>query len=147
PYNRGLPSTGRLLGLHWPEGPGRRFEVGFEVGDEVTPFYDPMIAKIIVWDEDRPRAIRKMLRVLDETVIFGVRTNIPYLKAILAHPEFVSGKMTTQFIHTHFPEGLEPRALSKLEEEFAARALPLVRNGAAVDSSAPVSGIRDPWRE
>lgn len=145
-YNRGLPSTGRLVGVHWPEGPGRRFEVGFEAGDEITPFYDPMIAKIIVWDEDRPRAIRKMLRVLDETVIFGVRTNIPYLKAILAHPEFLSGKMTTQFIQTHFPDGLEPRALSELEKAFAAKALPLVRNGGS-DSATPVSAIRDPWRE
>ncbi len=148
PYNRGLPSTGRLIGMHWPEGPGRRFEVGFEAGDEITPFYDPMIAKIIVWDEDRPRAIRKMLRVLDETIIFGVRTNIPYLKAILSHPEFVSGTMTTQFIQTYFPEGLEPRELSDFEKTFAAKALPLVRHGQAVDSgSAPSSGVKDPWRE
>jgi len=148
PYNRGLPSTGRLIGMHWPEGPGRRFEVGFEAGDEITPFYDPMIAKIIVWDEDRPRAIRKMLRVLDETIIFGVRTNIPYLKAILSHPEFVSGTMTTQFIQTYFPEGLEPRELSDFEKTFAAKALPLVRHGQAVDSgAAPSSGVKDPWRE
>lgn len=101
PYNRGLPSTGELLGLHWPVGPGRRYEVGFEAGDEVTAYYDPMIAKVIVWDEDRPRAIRKMVRTLEDSVIFGVKANLPYLKAILTHPEFLDGSMTTQFISQH----------------------------------------------
>lgn len=129
-YNRGLPSTGELLGLHWPEGPGRRFEVGFEAGDEVTAYYDPMIAKVIVWDEDRPRAIRKMLKVLDDSVIFGVKANLPYLKAILSHPEFVDGSMTTQFIQQHFPEGLEALEASPLREKFAEAARQLVAGGA-----------------
>jgi acetyl-CoA carboxylase biotin carboxylase subunit len=141
PYNRGLPSTGRLVGLHWPEGPGRRFEVGFESGDEVTAFYDPMIAKIIVWDEDRPRAIRKMLQVIDESIIFGVRGNLPYLKAILEHPEFVSGSMTTQFIQTHFPEGLQPRALTPMERAFASLALPHAMSGLSSGSGATRAGL------
>ncbi|MES2965671.1 MAG: biotin carboxylase N-terminal domain-containing protein [Bdellovibrionota bacterium] len=123
PFNRGLPSTGELLGLHWPEGPGRRFEVGFEAGDEITPFYDPMLAKIIVWDEDRPRAIRKMVKTIDDSIIFGVRANLPYLKAILTHPEFVEGIMTTQFIQSHFPEGLTPRGLTDPQTEFGKRAM------------------------
>ncbi len=118
-YNRGLPSTGKLGSLIWPEGPGRRFEVGFESGDVITPFYDPMIAKAIVWDESRPRAIRKMLTVLEETVIFGLKCNIPYLQKILSHPEFVSGTMTTQFIQKNFPEGLENPGLSEVEKAFA----------------------------
>ncbi len=130
PYNRGLPSTGELLGLHFPEGPGRRYEVGFEAGDEVTSYYDPMIAKVIVWDEDRSRAIRKMLKVLDDSVIFGVKANLPYLKAILSHPEFLDGSMTTQFIQTHFPEGLEPKDLTPLQIQFAERAC--AQSGAAL---------------
>ena len=155
PYNRGLPSTGELLKLHWPEGPGRRYEVGFEEGDEVTSYYDPMIAKVIVWDEDRPRAIRKMLRVLDETVIFGVRANLPYLKAILSHPEFVSGTMTTQFIQKNFPEGLEPRQLSSVQREFAEKLLasgtthsstPGGSGAIGATASASVSPWNNPWR-
>ena len=106
PYQMGIPSTGLLGSCHWPHGPGRRFEVGFEPGDEVTSFYDPMIAKIIVWDESRPRAIRKMKQVLQETVIFGVKTNIPFLIQILDHPEFASGEMTTKFIEKHFSKAL-----------------------------------------
>jgi 3-methylcrotonyl-CoA carboxylase alpha subunit len=149
PFNRGLPSTGELLGLHWPEGPGRRFEVGLEAGDEVTPFYDPMIAKIIVWDEDRLRAIRKMRKVLDETVIFGVRANIPYLKAIIDHPEFIQGTMTTQFVQTHFPEGLAARELTDKQKNFAAKALPLMASAArAAEASSPspaASALFAPW--
>ncbi len=144
-YNRGLPSTGELLGLHWPEGPGRRFEVGFEAGDEVTSYYDPMIAKVIVWDEDRPRAIRKMIKVLDESVIFGVKANLPYLKAILSHPEFVDGTMTTQFIQTHFPEGLEAPELADWQTPFAEFAQ---KHSASVGSSVTSWGtdpLAGPW--
>ncbi len=124
-YNKGIPSTGEILFMHWPEGPGRRFEVGFEAGDEVTPYYDPMIAKVIVWDETRPRAIRKMLRVLDETVVFGVKLNIPYLKAILTHPDFINGSMNTQFINKFFPNGIEPREPTLNEKMFLEKAFAL----------------------
>jgi len=145
-YNRGLPSTGELLGLHWPEGPGRRYEVGFEAGDEVTAYYDPMIAKVIVWDEDRPRAIRKMLRTLDDSVIFGVKTNLPYLKAILSHPDFVEGTMTTQFISKYFPEGLESQEPTEEMTQFAQAAMKMVDAGSA---GAVGSGrtIETPWAQ
>lgn len=119
PYRGGMPSTGKLGAMHFPEGPGRRFEVGFEEGDEITPYYDPMVAKIIVWDESRPRAIRKMLRTLDETFVFGVRLNIPYLKAILSNPEFVDGTMTTQFISKYLSQGLPAQKLTDEQEQFA----------------------------
>jgi len=107
PYMNGIPSTGLLGSVHWPEGPRRRFEFGFEKGDTITSFYDPMIAKVIVWDESRPRAIEKMIRVLKDSTVFGVHTNIPYLIAILSHDEFIQGTMTTRFIEKYFSEGLK----------------------------------------
>ena len=107
PYQQGVPSTGLIGGMYWPQGPGRRFDFGVESGDEVTPFYDSMIAKVIVWDETRIRALQKMRKTLQETVIFGVKTNIPYLLAILEHSDFVNGEMTTQFINKYFPQGLK----------------------------------------
>lgn len=113
PYQAGMPSTGKLGLVHWPEGPRRRFEYGFESGDMITPHYDPMIAKVIVWDETRRRAIDKMLRTLKDSTVFGVYTNIPYLIEILNHDEFRSGKMTTRFIETHFADGL----VSKINED------------------------------
>jgi acetyl/propionyl-CoA carboxylase alpha subunit len=119
PYLGGVPSTGLIGFSHWPEGPGRRFEYGFEAGDEVTSYYDSMIAKVIVWDESRPRAIEKMKQVLSETIIFGVYTNIPFLQKILSHPEFVSGKMTTKFIEKYFSEPIaKPEASAELKDLF-----------------------------
>lgn len=116
PYQGGVPSTGKLGKVIFPEGPGRRFEFGFEEGDEITSFYDPMIAKVIVWDETRTRAIQKMIRVLKDSVIFGVHTNIPYLIEILSHPEFIQGTMTTRFIENHFANGLsEPKRTPEIE--------------------------------
>lgn len=109
PYQSGMPSTGKLGLVSWPEGPRRRFEYGFEAGDIITPHYDPMIAKVIVWDENRNRAIEKMIRTLKDSIVFGVHTNIPYLIEILDHQEFRSGKMTTKFIETFFADGLKPK--------------------------------------
>jgi acetyl/propionyl-CoA carboxylase alpha subunit len=106
PYLNAMPSTGKLGTIYWPEGPRRRFEYGFESGDVITPHYDPMIAKVIVWDETRPRAIEKMIRVLSDSTVFGVHTNIPYLLEILSHDEFIKGTMTTRFIENYFPEGI-----------------------------------------
>lgn len=113
PTKGGIPSTGKLGTIEWPEGPGRRFEYGFEKDDVITSFYDPMIAKVIVWDENRLRAIEKMVRVLKDSVIFGVKTNIPYLIEILQHPEFVKGTMTTRFIEKYFAD---PIAETKPDE-------------------------------
>jgi 3-methylcrotonyl-CoA carboxylase alpha subunit len=153
PYNRGLPSTGELIGLHWPEAPGRRFEVGFEAGDVVTSFYDPMIAKIIVWDEDRSRAVRKMVKTIEDSIIFGVRANLPYLKAILTHPEFLMGTMTTQFIQRYFPEGLDPKPLTEAQKAFADRAMammnsavPVRESGGMIGVGAPASALSLPWQ-
>lgn len=112
PYNKGMPSLGQIGACLWPYGPGRRFDVGVEAGDVVTSHYDAMIAKVIVWDESRPRAIHKMRQVLRETVIFGVQTNIPLLQEMLSHPEFISGDMTTGFFAAHFSEHLERPTLS-----------------------------------
>lgn len=119
PFQGGIPSTGRLGTIHWPEGPGRRFEYGFEPGDEVTSFYDPMIAKVIVWDETRLRSIQKMKKVLSESVVFGVKTNIPLLQEILSHPEFVDGTMTTHFFGKYFSEALpEPKISEEQQKEY-----------------------------
>ncbi len=118
PYRNSMPSTGKIYALEFPAGPGRRYEVGIEAGDEITSFYDPMIAKLIVRDEDRNSAIQKMRRVLKDSIIFGIHSNIPYLMKILEHLEFVNASMTTRFIETHFPEGLESQGLSAEEESL-----------------------------
>jgi 3-methylcrotonyl-CoA carboxylase alpha subunit len=146
PYRGGIPSTGRLLGVEWPEGPGRRFETGVEAGDEVTPFYDSMIAKVIVWDETRLRAIKKMKATLSESLVLGVHTNIPFLKEMLSHPEFVDGTMTTQFVGTHFPEGLLPRDRTDIQLEFEQRCQGFT-GAAKTTAETSVAGLRSVWFE
>lgn len=118
PYTVGIPSTGEIGFQHWPSGPGRRFDYGYDSGDEVTAYYDSMMAKVIVWDENRPRAIQKMLKTLDDTIIFGVKSNIPLLKQILSHPDFISGEFTTQFMGENFPNGGIEESLSEDESVF-----------------------------
>ncbi len=143
PHKGGIPSTGLLGSCHWPEGPGRRFEVGFEAGDEVTSFYDSMIAKVIVWDESRARAIQKMKRVLRDSIIFGLKTNIPLLIEMLSHPEFVDGTMTTAFVEKNFPKALPARVLTESEIALAQTLWGKVGQS-AVGGSAPAT-VANPW--
>lgn len=119
PYLGGMPSTGLLGTCYFPQGPGRRFDYGFEKGDKITSYYDSMIGKLIVWEENRNKAIDKMLKVLEETIIFGVQTNIPFLKEILNHSEFRAGTMTTQFIENYFAKPLTPINLDDNEKKIA----------------------------
>ena len=100
-----LPSTGTLVHLRLPqEGPHVRVDTGVREGDTVTPFYDPMIAKVIVHDRDRISAMRRMAALMGETEVVGVTTNAALLKALCSHPAFVGGEVDTGFIERHRDE-------------------------------------------
>lgn len=144
PFMGGVPSTGLLGTVQWPEGPGRRYEYGFDEGDTITPFYDPMIAKVIVWDETRARAIQKTIRVLKDSVVFGVHTNIPYLIEILSHKEFVNGTMTTRFIETYFADALKEPELTEVDKQIAAQAVLQLKSPAA-SGGATEAAVASPW--
>ena len=79
------PAPGRILSYREPAGPGVRVDSGVEAGSEVTPMYDPMVAKLIVWDSDREQSTRRMLRALGEYEIGGLTTLIPFHRALLAN--------------------------------------------------------------
>jgi acetyl-CoA carboxylase biotin carboxylase subunit len=97
-----LPSTGKLLRLIEPRGPGIRVDSGVESGGEVTHYYDPLLAKLIVHAEDRESSIRRMHAALQNYVVHGVVTNIDFLQGILDHPDFVDGKVTTSWVEDLF---------------------------------------------
>ncbi len=98
PANGFLPSTGRITYLKAPAGPGIRWDSGVETGDEVTLFYDSMLAKLIVHGASRSDAIARMERALAELVITGVATNQPFHLRLLADPDFRAGRIDIQFL-------------------------------------------------
>ncbi len=97
-----LPSIGPILQWITPEGPGVRVDSGVTHGSQVSPFYDPMLAKLIISGENRSEVIDRAKAALREFHVLGVRTNIEYLLAILNHPEFVLGNLTIRFLDEHF---------------------------------------------
>jgi acetyl-CoA carboxylase biotin carboxylase subunit len=98
PANGFLPSTGKLLQFIEPRGPGIRVDAGYAAGNEVTHFYDPLLAKLIVHGESRELAIQRMQSALKNFVVHGVITNIGFLQTVLAHPDFAEGKVTTRWV-------------------------------------------------
>lgn len=93
------PSPGKITEMHFPGGKGVRIDSAIYSGYTVQPYYDSMIAKVIVWAKNRQDAIRKMQSALGEVIIEGIDTNIDYQYEILSHPNFLSGEMDVEFIH------------------------------------------------
>src|SRR5512138_982101 len=102
PYNNFVPSTGRITHSLLPTGPGVRVDTGVYPGFEITPFYDPLIAKLIVWGETRAQAILRMRRALEEYRIVGVRTNIPFHQTLMDSHRFMGGQYDTRFVEERF---------------------------------------------
>jgi acetyl-CoA carboxylase biotin carboxylase subunit len=105
PANGFLPSTGTLLQYIEPHGPGIRVDSGFTMGSQVTHFYDPLLAKLIVHAENREAAVQRMQTALKEFVVHGVVTNIDFMQAVLAHEDFAKGKVTTRWVEKTMESG------------------------------------------
>jgi acetyl-CoA carboxylase biotin carboxylase subunit len=97
-----LPSIGTLEKVEIPIGPNIRNDTGMETRYHVSPYYDPMLAKLIVSSENREESINKMIWALSHYVVLGVTTNISFLKKVIENPEFKKGNITTQFINDYF---------------------------------------------
>ncbi|AOE85774.1 acetyl/propionyl/methylcrotonyl-CoA carboxylase subunit alpha [Pseudomonas sp. TCU-HL1] len=119
-----LPASGRLaLYREASAGPGRRVDSGVAEGDEVSPFYDPMLAKLIAWGENREEARQRLLAMLDETAVGGFKTNLAFLRRVLAHPAFADAELDTGFIARHQEQLLPvPTALPPAFWQVAAEA-------------------------
>ena len=116
PANDFLPATGTLaLYRESAPGPGRRVDSGVAEGDEVSPFYDPMLGKLIAWGETREEARLRLLAMLDEFAIGGLRTNLAFLRRIIAHPAFANAELDTDFI-PRYQQDLLPAAEGFTEE-------------------------------
>ncbi len=95
-----LPQAGRLMMYREPEGPGIRVDAGVIEGSDVPVFYDPLLAKLIVSAETREAAIRRAVTALRHYIVLGIRTNVPFLLAVLQHPRFMAADLDTAFLET-----------------------------------------------
>ena len=144
-----LPATGTLaLYREAASGDGRRIDSGMAEGDSVSPFYDPMLGKLIAWGENREQARLRLLAMLDDTLVGGVKTNLAFLRRILAHPAFAACELDTGFIPRHQQQllpapGELPEAFWQLAADAWVRSeAPLQRND---DPHSPWAA-RSGWR-
>lgn len=116
PLRNFMPSIGRLSSYRPPaESDNVRVDSGCMEGGEVSMYYDPMIAKLVTYGEDRNAAIAHMNQALDEYYIRGVSHNISFLNALMSHPRFIEGRLTTNFIAEEYPDGFRPEDVPQAE--------------------------------
>jgi 3-methylcrotonyl-CoA carboxylase alpha subunit len=137
-----LPQAGPLALYHEPQGPGLRVDSGVTEGDDVSVYYDPLLAKLIAWAETREGARRRLVAALRRFAVVGIRTNVPFLVRVLEHPRFSEGGMDTSFL-----DG-DGRMLC---DEVAGPGLPAAMAAAAAFEPptarhpAPAAAAPDPW--
>jgi acetyl/propionyl-CoA carboxylase alpha subunit len=151
PANNFLPDIGTLTTYVRPQGPGVRVDDGFEQGMDIPIYYDPMIAKLVTFGQDRTEAIARMLRAIDEYQITGIQTTLPFGRYVLQHPAFVSGQFDTNFIRDHFqPADLVPTGsneeVAKLAAVFAAMLLETKKPQAAPAAGETTGAGASAWR-
>ncbi len=151
PANNFLPASGPLMRFIEPRGPGVRIDTGFTSGDEISIHYDPLIAKLIAYAEDRPTAIHKMQSALRETVVLGLTTNWQFLQDVLSHDDFQNGRAYTTWIEEAFAGWQHPHC-SLPPEVLIAAALtqfaPTVSGGPPSPTGAPAArhDPYSPWK-
>ncbi len=148
PSNSFLPSPGKILYLREPRGPGVRHDGGVYSGWEVPIYYDPILAKLIVWAETRDSACARMAAALDDYVILGISTTIPFLKEVIAHQQFREGKTTTGFIKSFFENWREKEGPEEwLTLALAAAALDELSPSQKVAKAAGTEeAVHSPWQ-
>ena len=141
-----LPAAGPVLFMKEPSGPGIRFDGGVETGDEVSVHYDPIIAKLVAWGSDRTASINRVKMALDNTVILGLTHNVPFLKAVLDRPEFLSGDIHTNFLQQHMPDW-QPGTADENTLDIALALASQTKEKRSATTHGDQTKIPDPWNE
>jgi acetyl/propionyl-CoA carboxylase alpha subunit len=124
PENNFLPATGTVQSLCEPSGPGVRVDSALYLGLQVPLYYDPLLAKLIVWGRDRTQALGRLRRALTEYQIIGVRTTLPFARWLVEHPRFIAGDMSTDFIAEEWPPAPSVAEMPAVEQDAAPPLLP-----------------------
>jgi len=146
PTNNFFPCPGYISRLQVPAGPGVRRDSGVYEGWTVPLDYDPLLSKVAVWGTDRAEAIARMRRALGEYEIFGIKTNIPFFRRVLEHPDFVAGHLDTGFIDRVLAAGLMQEAPASPEEERVAMLVAALHAGGQGRKKAPASPPNRGWK-
>ena len=144
PENGFFPSPGKILFMQEPKGPGIRNDCGVYTGFQVPVEYDPILSKLIVHAENRDMAIRRMIRALENYVILGVKTPVPFLIEVLKSPAFQAGDTFTDFIPTHFKDW-QPEAVDSDIARIAYIVDDLASNRRIKTPDPSGSGFVSPW--
>ena len=139
-----LPSIGPLAVFRPPTGPGLRLDTGVREGDDVSPSYDPMLAKLIVHAPSRDEALQRMRRALDEFVILGTTTNVAFLRDLCDLDAVVSATTSTTTLDEAYPEGWSPQPASEAALALGA-VLASTRTRRPADAEGGPSGPSSPF--
>jgi 3-methylcrotonyl-CoA carboxylase alpha subunit len=150
PQQNFLPSTGIVATFVPPTGPGVRVDSGIQSGDEITQYYDPMIAKLIVYGQDRPAAIARLRAALEQQAVLGVQTNAPLLLAIATHAAFHEGQTYTNFLEAHALIGAQPSSQETQQPDphalYAAALLDLGEQPPHRAANSEPARVPNPWQ-
>ncbi len=149
-----MPSPGPIDVLRRPTGPGVRDDSGTYQGSEVPSHYDPMVSKLCVWAPTRAMAVQRMRRALEEYVVTGIKTSVPFHLRVMSHPAFVEGEYDTGYIAAHEEALLKPPTLGAKDAKalsIAAAVAQAFRDQDAIGKAPAKSGGSagpgiSPWR-
>jgi len=147
PGNNFFPSPGYISRLQAPAGPGLRRDSGVYEGWTVPLEYDPLLSKVAVWGTERTEAMARMRRALGEYEVFGIKTNIPFFRRLLEHPDFVAGRLDTGFIDRVLAAGLMEEAPPSAEEERVAVLAAALYAGGREEKKPPAPPNDNAWKK
>jgi pyruvate carboxylase subunit A len=150
PLNNFVPCPGKLTGYRSPGGIGVRVDSGVYTRFTIPHYYDPMISKLVVWGRDRAESIIRMRRALYEYIVVGVTTNIPFHKAVMENPRFVSGDLSTTFIEhetTLIEDMKKIMAREKPHEEKLSQIFESKKKIAAVAAVTAIAQMNPHWQQ
>lgn len=147
PYQNFVPSLGLVHRVEAPLGPGVRFDSMLFDGLDVPIYYDSMLGKLIVWAEDRPKAVARMRRALDDLLVAGVQTNAPFHRALMQHPDFLAGAVHTKWLESTFemPPLPEPDPREQIALVAAAIASELLASRRAAGGPSAAGSTVSHW--
>ena len=149
PTNNFLPDVGTLQTYKLPAGPGVRVDSGYQHGDEIPVYYDPLIAKLITYGKDRTEAIARMRRAIADYQVTGLTTTLGFCDFVMQHPDFVDGSFDTGFVAAHFKqEVLQSSPTEDVQKLAAALAAQVFHTSRSAKTAAATTEVdtHSPWR-